>query len=165
MGAWSHKALESDNGLDVIDFIKEYISAEYPTTKPIDLNLWDLIVAMKEDGLLGETFEDIDFLYDNSAMALAELYFMFKDNKVLYYESEDDITNLKKRVQALNGNLEAFEYLLQCLIDIKDEKPDMDEEREIVEIWRESNVWTEWKTHLDTLIARLKSEISSCKGS
>lgn len=62
MGAWSYKALDSDNGLDVIDFIKEYVSSKYPTLESIELNLWDLIVAMKEDGLLGESFEDVDFL-------------------------------------------------------------------------------------------------------
>lgn len=62
MGAWSYKALDSDNGLDVIDFIKEYVSSKYPTLESIDLNLWDLIVAMKEDGLLGKSFEDVDFL-------------------------------------------------------------------------------------------------------
>lgn len=63
MGAWSYKALDSDNGLDVIDFIKEYVSSKYPTLESIELNLWDLIVAMKEDGLLGESFEDVDFLF------------------------------------------------------------------------------------------------------
>ena len=46
MGAWSYKALDSDNGLDVIDFIKEYVSSKYPTLESIELNLWDLIVAM-----------------------------------------------------------------------------------------------------------------------
>ena len=76
MGAWSYKALDSDNGLDVIDFIKEYVSSKYPTLESRELNLWDLIVAIKEDGLLGESFEDVDFLFDNSAIALAELYFM-----------------------------------------------------------------------------------------
>ncbi len=45
MGAWGHKALESDNGLDVIDCIKEYISSEYPNTNTIDLTLSEVVKA------------------------------------------------------------------------------------------------------------------------
>ena len=51
MGAWSYKALDSDNGLDVIDFIKEYVSSKYPTLESIELNLWDISVPLKWDEL------------------------------------------------------------------------------------------------------------------
>jgi hypothetical protein len=158
MGAWNFKALESDNGLDVIDFIKEYVSSKYPALESVELNLWDLIVAMKEDGLLGESFEDVDFLFDNSAMALTELYFMFMDHGVIDYESEDDNLNLKKRIKSLNVNSDALEFIHHCLSDIKEGKPDMDgEEREILEIWEDS---PEWKEHLNSLIVRLNNEIA-----
>ena len=158
MGAWSYKALDSDNGLDVIDFIKEYVSSKYPTLESIELNLWDLIVAMKEDGLLGESFEDVDFLFDNSAIALAELYFMFMDHGVIDYKSDDDNLNLKNRIKSLTVNSDALEFMLHCLTDIKEGKPDMDgEEREILEIWEDS---PEWKEHLNSLIVRLHNEIA-----
>lgn len=71
MGAWGHKALESDEGLDVVDFIRDYVSSNYPNNEPVNLTLSELIKLMKADGFFGETFNDIDFYFDNSAMALA----------------------------------------------------------------------------------------------
>ena len=48
MGAWGYKALECDAGLDVVDFISDYISTKYPTTTPVHLTLSALISTMKE---------------------------------------------------------------------------------------------------------------------
>ena len=73
MGAWGIKALESDEGLDMIGILTdEYLS------KHSILNLDEILELMKQEGMLGEDLSDIDFLYDNTAMALAELYFQWK---------------------------------------------------------------------------------------
>ncbi|MDR1961939.1 MAG: DUF4259 domain-containing protein [Gracilibacteraceae bacterium] len=69
MGAWGYEALESDEGLDVIDLLKENIPDN------LEYKLSDIISLMKGN-LLGDTMEDIDFLYDNTAIAIAELYFV-----------------------------------------------------------------------------------------
>jgi hypothetical protein len=160
MGAWGHKALESDEGLDVVDFVRAYISSEYPTGEQIDLTLSELIPKMKEDGFFGETFDQIDFFYDHSAMALAELYFMFKKEGQLKYEDEEDESkNLKKRVKSFSGDKISFEFLLQYLNDIQNEVPDEDGEREIVELWKDSNCYSEWSENLQYLISEINKEL------
>ena len=74
MGAWGIKALERDEGLDVLDILKNEYVPEH-----LVMDLGEMIELMKEEGMLGEDLSDIDFLYDNTAMALAELYFQWKD--------------------------------------------------------------------------------------
>jgi hypothetical protein len=161
MGAWGHKALESDAGLDVVDFITDYICSKYPNNEPVVLTLSELVSSMKEDGFFGQTFDDIDFFYDNSAMALTELYLMFRTTGALEYEDEDDETkDLKKRVKGFEGDQKSFDFLLQYLTDIKNEVPDEDGEREIVELWKDSSVYEEWDENLDSLISGLKAEIN-----
>lgn len=82
MGSWGVKALESDNGLDLISLLKtDYLP------KHKKLTLGGLIGFLKEEGFLGETVSEIDFLYDNTAIALAELYSEWRETgKLNYYE-------------------------------------------------------------------------------
>ncbi len=75
MGAWGIKALERDEGLDVLDILKNEYVPEHPV-----MDLGEMIELMKEEVMLGSDFSQIDFLFDNTAMALAELYFQWKDN-------------------------------------------------------------------------------------
>lgn len=162
MGSWGYKALESDAGLDVVDFISDYISHKHPNTEQVSLSLSELIDTMKENGFFGETFTEIDFYFDNSAMALTELYLMFKTTGFLDYEDEDnEALDLKKRVKAFSGDPESFDFLLHYLRDIQNEVPDEDEEREIVELWRESENYNEWKENLDYLVKEIEAEISN----
>ena len=74
MGAWGIKALERDEGLDVLDILKNEYVPEHPV-----MDLGEMIELMKEEVMLGSDFSQIDFLFDNTAMALAELYFQWKD--------------------------------------------------------------------------------------
>jgi hypothetical protein len=153
MGAWGFKALESDEGLDVVDFLKDHI--------PNDLNfkLSEMIFELKGE-LLAETFEkeDIDFLYDTTAIAIAELYFMFKDTGELDYDDDNNEKSLKN-IKTFTANKESLEYILKYLMDIKNEVPDKDGEREIVILWRASKHWKEWEDHLNELIKRMDDEI------
>lgn len=87
MGAWGIKALESDEGLDVVDVLREYLE-KFEDKKEITLK--EIINLMIEEGMLGETFEDIDCLYDNTAIAISELYFDFKENGKLDYDDEEE---------------------------------------------------------------------------
>lgn len=160
MGAWGYKALDSDEGLDVVDFISDYISSKYPGTKKVDLKLAELIDLMKENEFLSESYDEIDFYYDNSAMALAELYFMFQQTGQLDYDyEEDESRSLRKRIQSFTGDESSFKFLFKSLMDIKNEVPDQDEEREIVELWKESKSYDKWKDNLETLIEGLNLEI------
>ncbi len=150
MGAWGVKALESDEGLDVLDILKNEYVPEHPV-----LDLGEIIELMKEEGMLGADFSDIDFLFDNTAMALAELYFQWKDNGKLDYDNEENIWD---KVTDFTASKEALSFLLQQLTDIKNEVPDEDDEREIVELWRDGDSWEEWSNHLDRLMQRLEQK-------
>ena len=93
MGAWGIKALESYEGLDVVDVLREYLEG-FKNKKVITLK--EIINLMIEEGMLGETFEDIDFLYDNTAIAISELYFDFKETGKLDYDYDDEETTFSK---------------------------------------------------------------------
>ena len=153
MGAWGIKALERDEGLDVLDILKNEYVPEHPV-----MDLGEMIELMKEEGMLGEDLSDIDFLYDNTAMALAELYFQWKDNSKLDYDHEEAIWD---KVTGFTASKEALAFLLRQLTDIKNEVPDEDGIREIVDLWKNEDsgeIAPAWLEHLNQLIDRLDSE-------
>ena len=113
MGAWGIKALERDEGLDVLDILKNEYVPEHPV-----MDLGEMIELMKEEVMLGSDFSQIDFLFDNTAMALAELYFQWKDNGKLDYDHEEAIWD---KVTGFTASKEALAFLLRQLTDIKNE--------------------------------------------
>jgi len=153
MGVWGYKALESDEGLDVVGFLQDYIENQINLNH---LSLTDIVKAMKNDGFFGETFKDIDFFYDVSAMALAEIYITFLDTGN-FLSDESKCGN----VQSLTADEDALTFIIRYLIDIRDEVPDEYGSREIVELWRESKSWHAWQSNLNDLIHRIEQEISN----
>ena len=153
MGAWGIKALERDEGLDVLDILKNEYVPEHPV-----MNLGEMIELMKEEVMLGSDFSQIDFLFDNTAMALAELYFQWKDNGKLDYDHEEAIWD---KVTGFTASKEALAFLLRQLTDIKNEVPDEDGIREIMDLWKNEDsgeIAPAWLEHLNQLIDRLDSE-------
>ena len=153
MGAWGIKALERDEGLDVLDILKNEYVPEHPV-----MDLGEMIELMKEEVMLGADFSQIDFLFDNTAMALAELYFQWKDNSKLGYDHEEAIWD---KVTGFTASKEALAFLLRQLTDIKNEVPDEDGIREIVDLWKNEDsgeIAPAWLEHLNQLIDRLDSE-------
>lgn len=148
MGAWGIRALQSDEGLDVLDFLEKSCLPGHTALK-----LEELIAAMKDEGFFGETFEEIDFFYDHSALALAELYLEWPDTET-FPDGE-----LWSNIQKFTASGEALRFLLRYLRGILDEVPDEDGEREIVELWKDSPSRDEWSSHLDTLIQKLEKQI------
>ena len=118
MGAWGYKALESDEGLDVVGFLQDYIKNQINSNY---LSLADIVKAMKNDGFFGDTFKDIDFFYDVSAMALAEIYITYLDTgKFLSDESKCG------NVQSLTADEGALTFIIRYLTDIRDEVPEVE---------------------------------------
>ena len=153
MGAWGIKALERDEGLDVLDILKNEYVPEHPV-----MDLGEMIELMKEEVMLGADFSQIDFLFDNTAMALAELYFQWKDNGKLDYDHEEAIWD---KVTGFTASKEALAFLLRQLTDIKNEVPDEDGIREIMDLWKNEDsgeIAPAWLEHLNQLIDRLDSE-------
>ncbi|WP_312108384.1 DUF4259 domain-containing protein [Brevibacillus reuszeri] len=153
MGAWGYKALESDEGLDVVDFLKDYLQNHLNSNH---LKLSEFVAAMKDKGFFGETFEDVDFFYDTSAMALAELYLKYLDTGKI---NEADIEF--EKAHSVTADEKSLRFILRYLTDIRDEVQDGDQPREIIELWSESSSWAEWKANLESLIHRVEKEIAS----
>lgn len=161
MGAWGIKALDSDNGLDVVDILREYLE-KFEDKK--ELTLKELINLMIEEGMIGKTFEDIDFLYDNTVMAISELYFDFKETGKLDYDDEDEEESTFSKLERFSSDKESLKYLIDYLTDIYNNVPDKDGSREIVDLWYdegENPNYNEWYNHLTSLIEKLKVEYES----
>ncbi|EKR73062.1 PF14078 domain protein [Leptospira noguchii str. 2006001870] len=142
MGAWGYKALESDEGLDVICFLER----EYSDTN--EFNLSKVIESMKGE-LLGNDIDEIDFLYDNTVIALSELYFEFKDCGALNIEG-------LKHIKNFTVDRESLQWIHKRLQSIKNNEPGKDGIREIVDIWKESNLWKKRENHINELIEIIK---------
>ena len=109
MGAWGIKALERDEGLDVLDILKNEYVPEHPV-----MDLGEMIELMKEEVMLGSDFSQIDFSLtycDGSG----ELYFQWKDNGKLDYDHEEAIWD---KVTGFTAYKEAIAFLLRQLTDI-----------------------------------------------
>ncbi|NMH87977.1 DUF4259 domain-containing protein [Flavivirga algicola] len=152
MGNWGIKALESDNGLDFIGFLEEFYAEK------LELSLSEIITILIKADFLSDDRNNIDYLYDNTAISLAELFLMFKEKGELDYDNEDERVSLRKKTQ-FKSDKESIEFTLQYLTDIKNEKPDEDGEREFVELWKESDSYDKWQEHLNGLITGLKQNI------
>ncbi|MGK4115156.1 DUF4259 domain-containing protein [Lysinibacillus capsici] len=151
MGAWGYKALESDEGLDVVAFLREFMEQHKESNQ---LTLSDIVQAMKQQGFFGKTLEDIDFFYDISALALAELYSQYLDTGTIYGQESKD-----EQIQWVVDE-SSLTFILRYLQDIRDEVPDQHGSREIVELWQESKSWPEWQSNLDYLIQTVEQAIN-----
>ena len=156
MGAWGIKALESDEGLDVIDILENEYIPEHSI-----VNLEEIIQLMRDEVMLGKDLTEVDFLFDNTAIALTELYFQWKEERKFNYETEN---NIWKKVTDFISSKKSIDILLKQLIDIKNKVPDEDGEREIVDLWYDDGQnpsYEEWYNHLGSLIEKLKSKYKS----
>lgn len=156
MGAWGIKALESDEGLDVIDILENEYIPEHSI-----MNLEEIIQLMRDEVMLGKDLIEVDFLFDNTAIALTELYFQWKEERKFNYETEN---NIWKKVTDFISSKKSIDILLKQLIDIKNKVPDEDGEREIVDLWYDDGQnpsYEEWYNHLGSLIEKLKAEYKS----
>jgi hypothetical protein len=151
MGVWGFKALESDEAYDLILFLEENFS------KNNKLELYKMISLLKENNYLGKNFEDIDAFYDKNAMAIGELYFEFKDNGKFSFPDKDITIN---SIKSFTADKSSLKYLLELLADLKNGIPENGKEREIIKFWHNSNVWGEWKNHINKLIERVEQEIN-----
>ena len=153
MGAWGIKALESDEGLDVVDILENEYIPEHSI-----MNLEEIIQLMRDEVMLGKDLTEVDFLFDNTAIALTELYFQWKEERKFNYETEN---NIWEKVTDFISSKKSIDILLKQLIDIKNKVPDEDGEREIVDLWYDDGQnpnYEEWYNHLGSLIEKLKSE-------
>lgn len=144
MGSWGYKALQSDEGLDIKDYFDSYVA------KNQNVNLCSLINMYIEKGFLPKSPEAIEFLFDKTYVAIAELLIEFKENKTIKFENESleihDFTFEEKDIL----------YLIKNLEDILNGVPDEDGIREYTELFKKVKGW---KGHVQSLLMSLKMEL------
>ncbi|WP_028560500.1 DUF4259 domain-containing protein [Paenibacillus pinihumi] len=140
MGSWGKTALESDEGLDILDVL-----IEYPADRQT-VHLKDLFYHYRGLGFLSEDPEEEDFLYDQTAIALAEIVCAYIENGKTKYEK---LSGLKEIVWDTENLLE----LRQLVQQVRDNKGG---DRELYELWDED---PEWLAHLDHVIRTLSQRL------
>ena len=110
MGAWGIKALESDEGLDVIDILENEYIPEHSI-----VNLEEIIQLMRDEVMLGKDLTEVDFLGQNSEL-------------LLNYDTEDEVSEielkdiLNKSLEKINNMLEKAEKNKPQLMELLKEK-------------------------------------------
>ncbi|GED16800.1 DUF4259 domain-containing protein [Aneurinibacillus migulanus] len=140
MGSWGKASLESDEGLDVLEALIKYVVDRE------SVKLKDLITHYRELGLLSEDPEEEDYLYDNTAIALAEIVCAYIENGKTKYE---ELSGLKEIVWETEELLE-LKQLVQQVLDNKGG------ERELYEL-REDD--SDWMKHMENVIRILSKRI------
>ncbi len=140
MGSWGKASLENDEGLDVLEALIKYVVDRE------SVKLKDLITHYRELGLLSEDPEEEDYLYDNTAIALAEIVCAYIENGKTKYE---ELSGLKEIVWETEELLE-LKQLVQQVLDNKGG------ERELYEL-REDD--SDWMKHMENVIRILSKRI------
>ena len=159
MGSWGYKALESDEGLDFLEVFKVYVK------KNKSIKLEYFIEHLQREGLLGKDRDDVDYIYDNSLVALAEVYIAVKENKHLFeYQREIAIDSFsviqeadcEQSIPLLRNKTLA--YLIDYINDILNAKEDVDDIREYWALHQNGNFTKVWEEHLLDLKRKLSYE-------
>ncbi|MCY9590970.1 DUF4259 domain-containing protein [Paenibacillus chitinolyticus] len=138
MGSWGTASLESDEGLDVLHALTEY------TTERKSVKLKELITHFREIGFLSEDPDEEDFLYDNTAIALAEIVCAYIENGKTQYEQLNGLNEIVLETE----DLRELKQLVQQVLDNKGG------DRELYEL-RDGD--SDWIKHLENVV-RILSE-------
>lgn len=140
MGSWGVTSLESDEGLDVLHALTEYVKDR----KTVQVR--ELLTHFRELGFLSEDPEEEDFLYDNTAIALAEIVCAYIQSGKTQYEGLEGLTEIVWDSEDLSD-------LRQLVQQIRDNKGG---ERELYELRGDS---TDWIAHLEQIIRVLSERL------
>ncbi|WP_341278029.1 DUF4259 domain-containing protein [Paenibacillus sp. FSL H8-0537] len=140
MGSWGTASLESDEGLDVLDALSKFAVDRQ------SFKLKELLAHYRELGFLAEDPEEEDFLYDNSAIALAEIVCAYIENGKTQYEA---LSGLKEIVWETEDLLE-LKQLVQQVLDNKGG------ERELYELWEGNQ---DWINHMENVVRILSEQV------
>ncbi|SEG24449.1 DUF4259 domain-containing protein [Paenibacillus sp. UNC499MF] len=140
MGSWGTASLESDEGLDVLHALTEY-TAERKSVK-----LKELITHFREIGFLAEDPEEEDFLYDNTAIALAEIVCAYIEDGKTKYEQLNGLNEIVLETE----DLRELKQLVQQVLDNKGG------DRELYEL-RDGD--SDWTVHMEHVVRTLSGRL------
>ena len=140
MGSWGTASLESDEGLDVLHALTEY-TAERKSVK-----LKELITHFREIGFLAEDPEEEDFLYDNTAIALAEIVCAYIEDGKTKYKQLNGLNEIVLETE----DLRELKQLVQQVLDNKGG------DRELYEL-RDGD--SDWTVHMEHVVRTLSGRL------
>ena len=154
MGNWGIRALQSDEGLDVLDRMREILADR------TDVRMADFLERLRSEGMLpgGAGSTDVSFLYDKCATATTELLFEFREKGHLDYDDGGF-----RKLRSFTAGAEELEYLLHMLQDIRAGKPGRRGFREYTNISLAGPGADEWRAHMDDLIGKLSEALDAAK--
>lgn len=142
MGAWGVRALQSDEGLELLSVIEGLAAERSSVTAD------ELVAAARNEGFLGDDPGDDEYLFDVTALALSEIL----------TGDTDQLADPVLGGVALEATAEGTRVLLAWLHRIRDSD---EEDREYLELWEGD---PEQAAHLEKTIAALEA-LSSGSGS
>jgi len=140
---WGIKAIQSDEGLDVIDLFEAFVE------KHPDLEMKELIAYYKVQGFLAKDKTEIDYLYDTTAIALSEIYLEYRETGEVVFGNEPLV------IRSFTAMKEDVQFLRTLIDDIIQERPDEDGEREYADLHKET---PGWPAYIRDFFERLNSE-------
>lgn len=156
MACWGFHALESDEGLLLLDRIGEKLAAGKKSLK-----LTDIVALLRSEKLLdpegAENTED----YDLAVLALSEFYnrMQGEKNPLALKNSRHALSGLEE-LEEIKGDPESLGYLYSRLQEIQD---DIDScERSYAAFWLEAADYYDWICYVDRTVEAIAKEKAAC---
>ena len=138
MGAWGVKGIESDEGLETLETLVE-LAGDRP-----EVSSNEFVDHLLAEEYLGEDLEEDEFLFDVVTLATADLLRASAETGAVTEHTAIRLVPEKRAVEELLARVSALQAA---------EAPD----REIKELWFESDSAEEWRAYLDTTAVALAS--------
>jgi hypothetical protein len=136
MGAWGIRALESDEGLEVLHELAALAGDRE------NVGLDELMAHLEAKGLIGPDAQEDEYLWDNTAIAVGELVLAGADS------APQADAPPRARVEPTEG---ALQSLVDYVETIHEAEP---QDREIKELWTDEE---RWDAHVVELLDRLSA--------
>ncbi len=159
MACWGFHALESDEGLLLLDRIGEKLTAGKKR-----IALCDIEHLLREEKLLDTENASATEDYDLAVLALAEFYDRMQGEKNLLAlkNSRHTLAGLEL-LEEVSADPESLAFLYRRLQEIQD---DIDScERSYAAFWLETADYYDWVSYVDRLVEAIGREKAACSAS
>lgn len=144
MGAWGIRALDSDEGREMIAELGDLLADRAEPT------LDELLAHLRAKGLLGPDPQEDEYLWDNTALAVAELLIESIDEGAVRSER-------MPRAARIAPTAEGVDALADHLQVIHEAEP---ADRQIKRLWADESAWEDRVTELLDRVSGLGHEFS-----
>ena len=156
MACWGFHALESDEGLLLLDCIGEKLAAGKKSLK-----LADIVSLLRSEKLLESEAATNTEDYDLAVLALSEFYnrMQGEKNPLALKNSRHALRGLED-LEEVTGDAKSLAYLYGRLREIQD---DIDScERSYAAFWLEAADYYDWISYVDRTVEAIAKEKAAC---